>query len=125
MEARLRGAIEMTLGVEDVSLDSQFAQLGGDSLSAVRLSEVLSEMCHGVSVPVSLLLNPTMTLAGLIKVLEQGQADTAYFRVHGTHQVSEVGGWVRDQGLGSALRALRGQGPCSSPPLQAIVGMAV
>jgi fatty acid CoA ligase FadD9 len=66
----VRAVLEMTLGLgEEVGLDATFAQLGGDSLSAVRVTEHLQRLC-GVGVPVAELLNPAMTLSSLIQHLD-------------------------------------------------------
>ncbi len=95
---QVRAALEMTLGVgEDVGMDATFAQLGGDSLSAVRVTEHIKSLC-GVSVPVAELLNPAATLASLIQHLEAAKLghgngdgeDAVYRRVHGAEEAVEV-----------------------------------
>jgi len=95
-------ALEMTLGLgEEVGLDATFAQLGGDSLSAVRLTEHLKRSC-GVEVPVAKLLNPTATMQSLVEYLEakgemknggkedEGGGEEIYERVHGPKQAAPL-----------------------------------
>ena len=92
----------MTLGLgEEVGLDATFAQLGGDSLSAVRLTEHLKRSC-GVEVSVAQLLNPTATLEALIEHLEakkmknggkeggEGGGEEMYARVHGPEETAPL-----------------------------------
>ena len=76
----------MTLGLgEEVGLDASFAQLGGDSLSAVRVTEHLKRLC-GVGVSVAELLNPAATLQSLVEHLE------AKKRSNGGKEGGEEGG---------------------------------
>jgi len=97
---QVRAALEMTLGLgEEVGIDASFAQLGGDSLSAVRVTEHLKRLC-GVGVTVAELLNPSATLQSLIEHLEakkrggkeggaagEGEGEEeVYKRVHGPEE---------------------------------------
>lgn len=75
---QVRAALDMALGVggeEDLEA-ATFGQLGGDSLSAVRVVEHLRRLA-GVAVPVAELLNPTATLAALVARVEEEQGATA------------------------------------------------
>lgn len=73
---QVRAALEMTLGIGgDGSVDlatATFGQLGGDSLSAVRVVEHLRRL-SGVAVPVAELLNPAATLGALVARIEAAQ----------------------------------------------------
>ncbi len=70
---RVRKAMEVTLGLRDVDLESttrSFLELGGDSLSAVRLADLIRDLC-GVEVPVGMLLDPTLRVSGLVRHVEE------------------------------------------------------
>lgn len=79
---QVRAALEMTLGVggdDGGGVDlatATFGQLGGDSLSAVRVVEHLRRL-SGVAVPVAELLNPAATLGALVARIEEAQARQA------------------------------------------------
>lgn len=86
---RVRQAIGIILGVPDIDVQDprlSFVKLGGDSLSAVRLSALLEDAC-GITVPVGVVLDPTLSIKGLVQRIEQ--AGTApppaatYLSVHG------------------------------------------
>lgn len=54
----------------DLRPDAHFADLGGDSLSALSFSTLLQEI-FGVEVPVGVIVSPANDLAGLAKYIEQ------------------------------------------------------
>jgi fatty acid CoA ligase FadD9 len=71
----------------DVDLDQTFIQLGGDSLAAVGLEDLLNEVCD-VHVPVGLLLDPTSTIRTLVQFIEraergESQRTVSFDQVHG------------------------------------------
>jgi fatty acid CoA ligase FadD9 len=68
-------ALAATLGAYDVDLDSgvTFAELGGDSLSAVELSVLLEDVL-GVPVPVGTITNPSGTVGQLARYLDDAVA---------------------------------------------------
>ena len=82
-------ALVVTLGLGDTDTQDtnvSFIKLGGDSLSAVRLSEVLQEICD-VNVPVGALLDPSLTIKALIQRIErqqkQGSTAVTFASIHG------------------------------------------
>ena len=79
----VREALIMALGL-DPSLDeeSSFLGLGGDSLSALRLSDLL-ERSAGLRVAVADLLDPTTPLVQLLRQAAVAEADQALERTHG------------------------------------------
>lgn len=84
-EDKVKAAVELTLGVEVPSMDATFRQLGGDSLASVRLADFLKDMT-GVEVGVAVLLDPSVDLAQLTRVVEDGGLDDEeklFRRVHG------------------------------------------
>ncbi|MFT3773623.1 MAG: thioester reductase domain-containing protein [Minicystis sp.] len=70
-------AVQVTLGLHDIDLGQGFTQLGGDSLSAVRLSSILEDR-FGFPVPVGLILDPTSTVASLVSYVEQRAAGASF-----------------------------------------------
>ena len=70
-------AMEVTLGIADVDVHQSFLALGGDSLSAVRFSSLLEER-FGSPVPVGLVLDPTSSIASLVKYVEGRVAGGAH-----------------------------------------------
>jgi len=64
LEEKLCAAIEMVLGIDSASLGgaSSFLQLGGDSLSAVRLVDLVEKVIGGVRLPVAEVLNPAASI---------------------------------------------------------------
>ncbi len=81
-------ALQATLGVStaDVRPDAKFAELGGDSLSALEYSLLLDEI-FGVEVPVGVILNPAgsvQRIADHIEVERNSHANRPTFaKVHG------------------------------------------
>ncbi|WP_176716461.1 acyl carrier protein, partial [Aeromonas sp. EERV15] len=71
----VKRALEATLGLADVEPrgPQSFAQLGGDSLSAVRFSRLVEEL-SGATVPVGLVLDPTSSVGALVAHLERALA---------------------------------------------------
>ena len=70
---RVRKAITVTLGLGDLdpaATTQSFLQLGGDSLSALRLADLIRDLC-GVAVPVGSLLDPTIPLGALVRQVEE------------------------------------------------------
>ncbi|UXJ50237.1 carboxylic acid reductase [Pseudomonas citronellolis] len=81
-------AVQATLGVEtlDLSTQASFAELGGDSLSALSCSVLLEEI-YEIEVPASVINNPTGNLQQVVHYIERAR-DEAYQRptfssVHG------------------------------------------
>ena len=81
-------AVQATLGVEnlDLSKSTSFAELGGDSLSALSCSILLEEI-YEIEVPSSVINNPAGTLQQLARFIERAR-DTSFKRptfasVHG------------------------------------------
>lgn len=71
----VRRAAALTLGLAPADLDdgAGFADLGGDSLSALTLANTL-EGVFSVAVPVQVIVGPTATVAGIAEYLEQARA---------------------------------------------------
>ena len=70
LEARVRQAVEAVLGVRNLDLASaRFADLGGDSMNALTLANLLEETT-GVAVPVGAILNPGSRLRDLVQLVE-------------------------------------------------------
>ena len=67
----VRRAVRATLGCgpADVSADARFTELGGDSLSALSFSKLLSEIFE-IEVPVGVVIDPTSDLKRLTKYIE-------------------------------------------------------
>jgi fatty acid CoA ligase FadD9 len=76
VEETVARAVRATLGVEDVDLSNNysFAQLGGDSLSALSYSQLLEEI-YGVEVPVSVINNPAGSLRQLTGYIERARSN--------------------------------------------------
>ncbi|WP_437779849.1 thioester reductase domain-containing protein [Sorangium sp. So ce1097] len=71
----VKRALEATLGLADVDPrgPQSFAQLGGDSLTAVRFGRLVEEI-SGATVPVGLVLDPTSSVGALVAHLERALA---------------------------------------------------
>ena len=102
---RVRAAISATLGVDGHEVawaDVSFTGLGGDSLSAVRLCQLVNDAV-GVAPQVAIVLDPTTTLAMLVvhiaELLEHGQSST-YDTVHGDADTVRAADLDIDQLLG-------------------------
>lgn len=66
-------ALTATLGVEDVDLHDEtlsFIRLGGDSLTAVRLIDLIQSAVH-VSIPASFLLDPRQNLLHIVRYMSE------------------------------------------------------
>ena len=81
-------AVRATLGIDDIGMTSgsSFAELGGDSLSALACSDLLEEI-YEVEVPVGVINNPAGSLQQLARFIERAR-DSAFVRptfasVHG------------------------------------------
>jgi fatty acid CoA ligase FadD9 len=88
--------MEITLGLRDIDLDGttrSFLQLGGDSLSALRLADLIRDLC-GVEVPVGMLLDPTLRVSGVVRYVEERLSGPA-----SPHQVS----FEQIHGVGAAI----------------------
>jgi fatty acid CoA ligase FadD9 len=70
-------AVQATLGVEDIDLSNScsFAELGGDSLSALSCSLLLEDI-YGVEIPASVINNPAGSLRQLSSYIERARSDT-------------------------------------------------
>ncbi len=81
-------AICATLGLaaDEVDLAGKFADLGGDSLSALELSKLLEDI-FAVEVPVGVIINPAGSLAQVVETidreLQDGNRRTSFAAVHG------------------------------------------
>lgn len=118
IEERLKGALTLTLGVESPDLDASFAHLGGDSLSALRLAELLSQTC-GLEVGVADLLDPTAPLRGLLERVAVA-ADPAFERAHGKDAT-----WANASDLAALLGASSegaAKGPLAAPSVVLLTG---
>jgi fatty acid CoA ligase FadD9 len=86
--ATVARAVQATLGLDaaDVSLESRFIDLGGDSLSALTFSRLLADI-YGVDVPVGVVIDPTGDLMTVTNYLERERsADNSrptFASVHG------------------------------------------
>ncbi|WP_437306415.1 thioester reductase domain-containing protein [Sorangium sp. So ce388] len=126
----VKRALEAALGLADVAPRSaqSFAQLGGDSLSAVRLSRAIEEL-SGVNVPVGLVLNPTSSVGAIVDHLERALSGgsprrTATFdAVHGAGaQIVRAADLRIDRFLGpDELEAATRSTPASALPARARV----
>jgi fatty acid CoA ligase FadD9 len=80
------GAARAVLGSVDVDAEAHFTDLGGDSLSALTLSNLLGDM-FGVEVPVGVIINPAGSLARLADYVEAqrdaGAKRPTFASVHG------------------------------------------
>lgn len=65
-------AVRAILGVDasDVTLDSRYGDLGGDSLSALSLSNLLADV-YGFEVPVGVIINPAASLGDLVAFIDR------------------------------------------------------
>lgn len=87
---RVRRAMGVTLGLADLDLrqsEQSFIQLGGDSLSAVGLEELIHDVT-GVRVPVGVLLDPTSSVRTVVEYVERALSgelgrDVTFADVHG------------------------------------------
>jgi fatty acid CoA ligase FadD9 len=85
-------AVQATLGVPapDVSPQARFIDLGGDSLSALTFSTLLSEI-YGVEVPVGVVVDPTGDLLSIANHIERhrdsGGLRPTYGSVHDTGSI--------------------------------------
>ncbi|WP_437334862.1 thioester reductase domain-containing protein [Sorangium sp. So ce394] len=128
----VKKALEATLGITGVEPRSarSFAQLGGDSLSAVRLSRLIEEI-SGVAVPVGLVLNPTSSVRAIADHLEHALAGEAprraarFDEVHGAGaEVVRAADLRLDRFLGpDELAAARRATPAAALPAQARVAL--
>ena len=81
-------AVKATLGLEDVDLSKRmsFADLGGDSLSAVSCSLLLEDV-YDVEVPVSVINSPAGSMQDVAQFIERGRSGGAkgptFASVHG------------------------------------------
>jgi fatty acid CoA ligase FadD9 len=82
--SKLQGAVMLALGLEVVSLGHSFQHLGGDSLAAVRLADLMHQS-SGLELSVSDLLDPNLTLNELLNRAAGSQTDATLERVHGPH----------------------------------------
>lgn len=84
----LRRALQATLGLEtlDLSTPCSFAQLGGDSLSALSCSLLLQDI-YEIDVPASVINSPSGTLQQLAEFIERGRENAhrraSFASVHG------------------------------------------
>jgi len=67
-------AVQATLGIEEIDLTNQwsFAELGGDSLSALSCSLLLEEI-YGIEVPAGVINNPAGSLQQLASFIERAR----------------------------------------------------
>lgn len=88
--ATVTKAVQATLGVPaaDVSPEARFIDLGGDSLSALTFSTLLTDI-YGIDVPVGVVIDPTADLLTIAAHIERHRdSDTPSFAtVHGTGAV--------------------------------------
>lgn len=131
VEPRVRKAMEVTLGLRDIDVGEtvqSFIQLGGDSLSAVRLAELIRDLC-GVDVPVGLLLDPTLRVSAVVRYVEErlsGQPsarDITFERIHGAGAETVRAGDLRlDRFLSpDDIEAAAKAAPATAPPGEARV----
>lgn len=105
---KLREAVALTLGLESVETgSSSFVHLGGDSLAAVRLSELLRQSCD-LEVSVGDLLDPTASLASLLARSKPASPAPSLERAHGQDAT-----WANAADLSSLLEGHHG--PPGSP----------
>ncbi|SEH54548.1 fatty acid CoA ligase FadD9 [Mycolicibacterium rutilum] len=72
----LLAAVRIILGVPDPTPDAHFTDLGGDSLSALTLSTLLTDL-FGTDISVGTIINPATNLATLAQHLDQLRTSTA------------------------------------------------
>jgi fatty acid CoA ligase FadD9 len=70
-------AVQATLGIEDIDLSSScsFAELGGDSLSALSCSVLLEEI-YAIEIPASVINNPAGSLQQLTGYIERARSES-------------------------------------------------
>ncbi|XXX76733.1 thioester reductase domain-containing protein [Sorangium sp. So ce134] len=124
----VKNALEATLGLSGVEPRSarSFAQLGGDSLSAVRLSGLIEEI-SGVAVPVGLVLNPTSSVGAIVDHLEHALAGSAPRRPASFDEVHGAGARIvraADLRLDRFLRPDELTGAARSTPATALPAQA-
>jgi fatty acid CoA ligase FadD9 len=93
---RVRRAMEVTLGLRDIDLRGttrSFLDLGGDSLSALRLADLIRDLC-GVEVPVGMLLDPSLRLGGVVRYVEERLADSRAPRSITFEEIHGVGATI-------------------------------
>lgn len=87
-EQTVLAAVQAVLGLDpgDISLDSRFGDLGGDSLSALNLSNLLADI-YGFEVSVGVIINPAGDLRSLIGFIDKQRngaaAGATFASVHG------------------------------------------
>ena len=87
--ATVTKAVQATLGVAaaDISPEARFIDLGGDSLSALTFSTLLTDI-YGVDVPVGVIVDPTGDLLAIANSIERHRASDglrpSYASVHGS-----------------------------------------
>ena len=78
----LARAVQATLGIDDeidLSTSCSFAELGGDSLSALSCSLLLEEI-YGIEVPASVINNPAGNLQQVAAFIERARSDASNVR---------------------------------------------
>ena len=79
-------AARAILGAGDVDPDAQFTDLGGDSLSALTFSNLLTDI-FGIEVPVGVIVSPATNLRGVAEFVEtersSGSSRPTFTSVHG------------------------------------------
>lgn len=116
----VRAAHAVLSASSDVGPDSRFSDLGGDSLSALSLANLLTEI-YGVDVPVSAVLSPAGSLRSLaerISSMTRAQSSQPTFAaVHGSGAAEvRARDLSLDKFLGPAsVAAARALAGCTSP----------
>ncbi|MEV6142771.1 carboxylic acid reductase [Streptomyces sp. NPDC051992] len=104
-------AAQALLGCPGTALDAgaHFTDLGGDSLSALSFSQLLTEIFH-IEVPVAVVISPAHDLARLARYVEEQRASGAqrptFASVHGENSTeARAGDLTLDKFIGAATLA--------------------
>ncbi|MGV0814684.1 carboxylic acid reductase [Mycolicibacterium boenickei] len=112
-------AATATLGIPGLDPDTVLSDVGVDSLAALTLTTLLSDL-FGVVVPTAAVLDPTRTLAGVAALIDAGRCGAARpscGEVHGHHSDRVCAGDLTlDRFIGAGALDRVGAGPGADPP---------
>ncbi|MEU6871795.1 carboxylic acid reductase [Streptomyces sp. NPDC046751] len=120
-------AAQALLGCPGTALDAgaHFTDLGGDSLSALSFSQLLTEIFH-IEVPVAVVISPANDLARLARYVEEQRASGAqrptFASVHGENSTeARAGDLTLDKFIGAATLAAAPTLPRPHGPVRTVL----
>ena len=121
-ESTVKEILLLALRMEDVGLEEDFFQLGGDSLQAVNFIADLTR-CFNVDIPFGAIFDNASTVAGMARLIDALHADGSGRWVHSRPRrlsrdealpasFTQQGFWVssqlfRDQPINNVVKAVR------------------